>query len=343
MPSPFTLSCLRRLSAPLVIAAAVGLAGCGDGHHPTPTIAETAAASPQFSTLAAVANFVGGEVATLLTSPGSLTVFAPTNAAFDALARELTGNQAAVASSLLSDANRPLLDTVLRYHVLGTRVASTAVPIGQPIDPVLAGTDSFRIDRAGTALVITDGRFRTSRIVQTDLSASNGVIHAIDKVILPPEAVPSRSIAQIAAGNENFSSLVAALGFASINGDLVTLLSGSGSFTVFAPDNAAFDALARELTGNPQATAAALLVPGNEALVRSVLQYHVLTTQVLRDQVPLGTPIATAQGGNFAVTSQNGALTITDARNRTARIVATDVRATNGVVHVLDRVILPAP
>ena len=343
MPSRFALSRLRRLSIPLAIAAAIGLAGCGDGHHPPPTIAQTAAASPEFSTLSAVVSFVGGEVSSLLASSGNLTVFAPTNAAFDALARELTGNPAAVASALLTDANRPLLDAVLRYHVLGIRVASSAVPIGQPIDPVLAGTDSFRVDRAGTALVITDGRFRTSRIVQTDLGAANGVIHAIDKVILPPEAVPSRSIAQIAAGNENFTSLVAALGFASVNGDLVSLLSGSGSFTVFAPTNAAFDALARELTGNPQATAGAILVPGNEALVRSVLQYHLLTSQVLRNQVPLGAPITTAQGGSFTVGLSNGALTITDARNRTAGIVATDVRATNGVVHVIDRVILPAP
>ena len=104
MPSGFTLSRLRRLSAPLVIAAAVGLAGCGDGHHPPPTIAQTAAASTEFSTLAAVVNFVGGEVSSLLSSPGDLTVFAPTNAAFDALARELTGNSAAVASALLAEA-----------------------------------------------------------------------------------------------------------------------------------------------------------------------------------------------------------------------------------------------
>ncbi|MFN9772726.1 MAG: fasciclin domain-containing protein, partial [Burkholderiales bacterium] len=161
----------------------------------------------------------------------------------------------------------------------------------------------------------------------------------LDRVILPAD----KSIVEIAASLPQFSSLVAAVQFASIDGDLVRLLSGPGRFTVFAPTNAAFDALARELTHDANATAAALLVPANRDLVRAVLQYHVLGARVLRAEVPAGQPIDPVLAGNatFTVNARGNALVITDARHRDATIAATDVFATNGVVHVLDRVILP--
>ena len=177
----------------------------------------------------------------------------------------------------------------------------------------------------------------------TDVAADNGLIHAIDKVLLPAEATPGRSIVQIAAGNADFSSLVAALQFASNDGDLVSLLSGAGTFTVFAPTNAAFDSLARELLHSPTATAAHLLVTGNQELIRNVLQYHVLGARVLLAEVPLGTPIDPVLAGNatFTIAAPGGKPTIADARHRTAGIVATDLFANNGVVHVIDNVILP--
>jgi transforming growth factor-beta-induced protein len=360
---------IRLLAVPVLAAA---LAACGsDGTDapaavlgatqsaaPTPapapapaatsvkSIVETAASIPAFSSLVAAVRFasVDDDLVRLLSGAGSFTVFAPTNDAFDALARELTRNPAATAADLLVPANKALVRSVLQYHVLGARVARADVPLGQPIDPVLEGTDSFRVDASGGALVITDGRVRTARIVQTDVAATNGLIHVIDKVILPPAASADRTIAEIALGNENFSSLVAAAQFASNDGDLLALLSNPGTLTVFAPTNAAFDALARELTGNAAATATDLLVPANKALVRSVLQYHVLAAEVFAAGIRPGRAVEPALGGGafFKIEVVGGVPTIVDGRGRNAAIVATDIDATNGVIHVLDRVILPA-
>ncbi|HOB03456.1 MAG TPA: fasciclin domain-containing protein, partial [Casimicrobium huifangae] len=114
-----------------------------------------------------------------------------------------------------------------------------------------------------------------------------------------------------------------------------------GPFTVFAPTNAAFDALARELTGNAAATATALLVPENKALLRAVLTYHVVAARVLKAEIAVNTPITTVQGRTFVIQAPTSGVTITDGRNRVANITATDVLASNGVIHVIDKVILP--
>jgi transforming growth factor-beta-induced protein len=313
---------------------------------PKTTIVGMASALPGFSSLVAALQFAseGGDLVSLLSTPGTFTVFAPTDEAFDALARELTRNPAATAADLLVPANKALVRAVLQYHVLGATVRKADVPLGAAIDPVLAGSDTFRIDANGDALVITDARFRTARIVATDVSATNGVIHAIDRVILPAAADADRTIVEIATGNENLSTLVAALQFASNDGDLVALLSGPGTFTVFAPTNAAFDALARELTGSANATGADLLVPANKALVRDVLRYHALVSEVFAAQLKSGRAIEPALGANsyFKVELGGAKPVIVDGRGRNTNIIATDIDATNGVVHLLDRVILPA-
>jgi len=329
-----------------VVAPSAPAAEPGTSALAPKSIVEVASALPDFSSLVAALAFASenGDLVSLLSGAGAFTVFAPTNEAFDALARELTRNPDASAADLLVPGNEALVRAVLQYHVLGARVVRADVPLGTPIDPVLEGDDTFRIDAAGEALVITDGRVRTARITTTDVEAMNGVIHVIDRVILPAAAQADRSIVEIALGNENLSSLVAALQFASIDGDLVALLSGPGAFTTFAPTNAAFDALARELTGQSGATAADLLVPGNEALVRAVLQYHVLAAEVFAADIRLGRAVEPALGGGafFKIEAIGGVPTIVDGRGRNAAIVATDIDATNGVIHLLDRVILPA-
>lgn len=303
------------------------------------TIVEVAAGNAGLSSLVAALRFAGDDLVALLSGAGSFTVFAPTNDAFDALARELTGRPEATAADLLVPANRALLRSVLQYHVLATEVFAAEIRNGRAVEPLLGGGAFFRIDLGGARPTIVDGRARTAGIVTTDVDATNGVVHLIDRVILPAD----RSIAQLAAATPQFSSLVAALRFASVDGDLLTLLSGPGAFTVFAPTDAAFDALARELTHDPHANAASLLVPANRALVRAVLQYHVLGARVLRAEVPLRAPIDPVLAGtaSFVVDAAGGALRITDARHRDATIVATDTFASNGVIHTIDRVILP--
>jgi uncharacterized surface protein with fasciclin (FAS1) repeats len=137
---------------------------------------------------------------------------------------------------------------------------------------------------------------------------------------------------QVAQGNPDFSVLVEAV----VAAGLTSTLSGPGPYTVFAPTNAAFTAALTELG----LTKAQLLDPVNKPLLTKILTYHVVSGKYLKAQVPVGTPIATLQTETLTVDST---LTITDQRGRKAKITATDIAATNGVVHVIDKVILPKP
>jgi len=304
---------LRRLAA----VAALGIvAACGGGDDNDRNVVQVAQGDARFSIL--VEAVTAADLATTLSSPGPFTVFAPTNDAFAALLSEL----GVTKDQLL--ANKPLLTAVLKYHVVPASVARAAVPIGLPITPIDGGI--FKVDPVGADLVVTDGRNRTSTIVAADIAASNGVIHAIDKVLLPAD----RNIVQTAAANPSFSVLVEAVDAANLAGTL----SGAGPFTVFAPTDAAFAALLTELG----LTKAQLLA--NTALLTRVLTYHVVPSRVLKAQVPIGAAITTVEGGTFSV---DASLAITDQRGRSANITATDVLASNGVIHAIDKVILPAP
>jgi len=184
----------------------------------------------------------------------------------------------------------------------------------------------FKIDAVGSDLIITDGRNRSSKIILADVSASNGVIHAIDKVLLPA----NKTVVETAIANPDFSILVEAVTAA----DLGATLSGAGPFTVFAPTNAAFASLLTELGISKEALLA------NKTLLTQVLTYHVVSGRVLKAEVPVGSAIKTVQGETFTIDSS---LNVNDQRARKAKIVATDVLASNGVIHVIDKVILPKP
>lgn len=137
-------------------------------------------------------------------------------------------------------------------------------------------------------------------------------------------------VVQLAQSNADLSILVEAISAAG----LVDTLKGAGPFTVFAPTNAAFAALLSELG----VTKAQLLA--NKPLLTAVLTYHVIAAKVEKAQIPLGKAVKTVQGSVLKVEANNNVLTITDGRNRTSRIIATDLQARNGVVHVIDRVLL---
>ena len=301
--------------AALSVVALVAACGGGDDAHPI-NIVETAQSDARFSIL--VEAVVAADLASTLSGPGPFTVLAPTNDAFAALLTEL----GLTKQQLLAD--KALLTSVLTYHVLAGKVNKADVPVGKAIKTLQGGI--FKIDAVGAALRVTDGRNRTATIIVTDLATSNGVIHAIDKVLLPA----NKNVVQTAAELSDFSILVEAVTAA----DLAGTLSGTGPFTVFAPTNAAFAALLTELG----LSKAALLA--DKALLTKVLTYHVLGAQVLKAEVPIGTPIKTLQGDTFTVSA---ALAIADQRGRSATIVGTDVLTSNGVIHVLDKVILPSP
>ena len=304
---------LQRRS--LLLGSLALLAACGsdDGK---PTVLGVAKHDAQFSILVEAVQAAGLE--STLDGVGPFTVFAPTNNAFSALLTELGLSKA----QLLAD--RTLLTSVLTYHVLPAKVEKAGVPLGKAITTVQGGY--FKVEApTGGALTIQDGRNRSSAITATDVAASNGVVHVIDKVILPP----NRNIVQTAQALPDFSVLVEAV----VAANLATALSGSGPLTVFAPTNAAFTDLLTRLGR----TKAQLLA--DTALLTSVLRYHVVNGRVLKADVPLGAPIATLEP-NKTFTVDN-TLTITDARGNKAKIVSTDVFTANGVIHVIDKVILP--
>jgi len=309
---------MTQLRIPLALALAAALVGCGDSNDPPPpgTIVQVAQGNADLSIL--VEAVVAADLATTLSGPGPFTVFAPTNAAFSALLTELGVTKAQLL------ANKPLLTAVLKYHVLAARVQKAQIPLGKQIAPLEDGI--FKIEQSGQDLVITDGRNRSARITAADVAASNGTVHVIDRVILPAD----KNIVDTAAGIADFSILVEAV----VAADLAGALSGAGPFTVFAPTNAAFAALLTELG----VTKAQLLA--NKPLLTAVLTYHVLPGRVLKGDVVPGVQPATLQGETFSISA---ALAVTDQRTRTANITATDVLTSNGVIHVLDRVILPSP
>ena len=282
---------------------------------PTDLVA-LAQADPDLSIL--VEAVVAADLVTTLKGSGPFTLLAPNNAAMAALLTELGMTK----SQLLAD--KPLLTTVLTYHVLSGKVERAQIPAGKAISTLQGGI--FKVDVVGDTATITDGRNRTAKIVSTDRQASNGVMHGIDRVLLPA----NQTLLQTAQALPQFSILVEAI----MAANLQDALSAPGPLTVFAPTNNAFALLLTELTIDK----AALLASGT--LLTDLLRYHVVPGRVLKADVPIDTAITTLEGKTFSVSSD---LVVTDQLLRGTQISATDVLASNGVIHVIDRVLLHAP
>jgi len=158
----------------------------------------------------------------------------------------------------------------------------------------------------------------SANVTVADVDVKNGVIHVIDKVLLPP------SIVDLAIANESFSILVQAV----VKANLVDALSAAGPFTVFAPTNAAFEALFATLgvSGVADLTAEQLT---------PILTYHVVSGNVLSSQLSAG-DVPTLNGESLSI-----AVSPAPSINGTVNIVATDVQGSNGIIHVIDQVLLP--
>ena len=305
------LSKRQFLKLSLASGVALSLSACGGGDEHD--IVDVLSDYPEYSLLVEAVQAAG--LVDTLKGRGPFTVFAPTNTAFVNLLGELETTKDALF------ANKGLLTTVLTYHVLGSRVPAADIPFGRAITTVETGI--FKIDNVGGP-VITDERNRTANITVTNLYASNGVIHGIDKVILPGD----KDIVATAQSVPDFSVLVEAV----IAANLVTTLQGAGPFTVFAPTNAAFTAALSELGVSKEDLFA------DTGLLTQILTYHVVPARVLKAEVPLNTNITTVEDATFQV---NSSLQIVDVANRLPNIGPTDVLTSNGVIHVIDRVILP--
>ncbi len=355
---------MRRnfLSAIAALATATLLAACGGGGGgsdapaaasggATPpaantTVASTVAEKPELSTLKAAVAYVDEgsdeKLAPELAAKGNMTMFAPTNAAFDKLAQELVG-PGKKGADLLQPQYKDDVRDIIKNHMLVGQALKSNMSMNSTASTFLDISATINITIANGVLTITDGQGNICKVTLADIFTGNGIVHIIDCVIKPPKPMMGKSIVAIASETPTLSSLVAALGFASNNNDLVNLLSKKGTYTVFAPNNEAFDALAAELLGAGK-TAKDLLVPANKDLVRAVLQYHVLGSVVTKAAIPLGKPIDPVLEGKdiFKIDAVGGKVIITDGRNRKSEIIATDIKAKNGVVHVISKVILPA-
>ena len=286
---------------------------CGDDDTNEPaeqSIVEIATSDAQFSILVSALSRVG--LVSVLEGNGPFTVFAPTNAAFQAAGIDLDA---------LSD---EALTEVLLYHVLGAEVMSTDIADGQTYVTTAAQTGpgntqlSMLIEKTAAGVKINNA----ATVTTADVDATNGVIHIVDAVILPLNVVGH------AAANSNFTSLIATIGAAS--GDLATVLSGTGPFTVFAPTNSAFDAIASVTAGL------------DADQLAKVLTYHVVSGNVRSGALSDGLSVATVNGESFTVNISGSSVTLTDANGGVSTVLLTDVQAINGVIHVIDQVIIPA-
>jgi uncharacterized surface protein with fasciclin (FAS1) repeats len=286
-----------------------------------PNIMDIAAADSRFDTLEAAIK-AAGLADTLASSSNSFTVFAPTDDAFAAL-------PAGTVESLLADP-KGALTNVLLYHVVAGAKDSSAVLASSSLTTVY-GTDLAVSVRDGKAYV------NDSQIIITDIQAKNGIIHVIDAVLIPtgaPEKMEDKmetaksdlpTIAEIAIADGRFNTLVAALTAA----DLAGTFLAPGDYTVFAPTDDAFAAL-------PAGTIDALLADPKGALT-DILLYHVVGDSLSRDQIATDDTIFTLNGKALVV-SHNGT-NIVDIGG--AKLLITDIQASNGVIHVIDRVLIP--
>lgn len=322
---------IRIVYALLIAAFAFSAVGAPSARaaQTTGTIVDVALAANaetgEFSILIAALQAANPDIIRRLSNPErEFTVFAPTDAAFTALLAEL----GVTAEQLLSD--KMMLSRVLRYHIARGELEAAEVLASDRIRTLQGG----RLWQAGG--VITDANGRTANIVQTDIQASNGIIHVIDNVLLPkpkPTEVEGSIVETALAVNAEtgeFSILIAALQAA--NPEIMRKLSRTGEYTVFAPTDAAFLDLLDELG----LTAEQLL--SNQALVSRVLRYHIVLQELDSSEVLASQRIRTWQGG---VLSQNGGV-LTDANGRTSNIIDVDIQTSNGIIHVIDTVVLPS-
>ncbi|MBK9254697.1 MAG: fasciclin domain-containing protein [Saprospiraceae bacterium] len=267
------------------------------------TVVDIIVNSPDHNTLEAAV--IAADLAGVLSGDGPFTVFAPTDAAFAALPE-------GTIDSLLNDI--PALTAILTYHVVGTTALSGDLIDGQIIT-TLNGKDI-------TVTINANGVFiNNAQVTVADIIADNGVVHVIDAVLLPPAA--SNTVVDIIVNSPDHNTLEAAV----IAADLADVLSGDGPFTVFAPTDAAFAAL-------PEGTIDSLL--NDIPTLTAILTYHVVGTTALSGDLIDGQIITTLNGTDITVTINANGVFIND-----AQVTIADIEADNGVVHVIDAVLLP--
>jgi uncharacterized surface protein with fasciclin (FAS1) repeats len=350
---------MRKLALLMMLVAAllVGVSAVAAQDAPTQTIAELVVASagaetPEFSILLAAVGAANPAILEALSSADNqLTVFAPTDAAFADLLAALE----TTPEDLLANTN--LLNVVLQYHIVPAMFDAAAIV---QLDGALVGT---QLPDAPLAISVMDGTVMVNgaTVVAADVMATNGVVHVIDQVLVPadameraeamgmmaeatpmPDASAPQTIGEIAIGLSTaeapeFTTLVAAVGAA--DASILALITGSAQITVFAPVDAAF-AAAAEMMGVTPAD-----VLADQGTVNRILAYHVVPGSFSAAAVVAAAEAAGEEGINVAtylpgttlnIRVMDGAVMVNN-----ATVAQADVMASNGVIHVIDAVLLP--
>jgi transforming growth factor-beta-induced protein len=326
----------KSIFVPVLLALSIVIAACAPAAAPAPApvptqapakveptpmpemkeeakkdIVDTAVAAGSFKTLATALGAAG--LVDALKGAGPFTVFAPTDEAFAAL-------PAGTLDALLRDPKA--LGEVLKYHVVSGAVKAADVVKLSEAKSLQGEPIAIKVD--GSKVMVNG-----ANVVSTDIETSNGIIHVIDAVILPPsiakaeEKMEAKDIVDTAVAAGSFKTLAAALGAAG----LVDALKGEGPFTVFAPTDEAFAAL-------PAGTVEGLLK--DPKALAEILKYHVVAGKVMAADAAKLTEAETLQGAPIAISVKDGKVMIND-----AEVVSADVEASNGVIHVINKVILP--
>lgn len=300
---------------------AVGFISCGDDEGEVlefDTIAQIATDTPELSTL--VAALERADLVATLDGDTDFTVFAPTNAAFNAF---LADNGFSDLESIPVD----VLRQTLLNHVVTGNFQSSSLTTGYVKTNATESNTGNNIDifinvENGVQL---NGQ---SRVSSADIIASNGTVHVVDAVIALPTVVT------FATADANFEILTAALTRSDLTTDFVGTLSAEGPFTVFAPTNDAFGDLLAELGLSGLSD-----IPVET--LDAVLKYHVIAgANVLSSTLTDDMEVSTLQNVDFMIDLDNGA-EIVDNQGRRTSIIVTDVQSSNGVIHVINRVLLP--
>jgi uncharacterized surface protein with fasciclin (FAS1) repeats len=297
----------------MLLSSVLLFTACKKDDDPAPSannIATIVSTNASFSTL--YAGLQAAKLTDTFKATGPFTVFAPDNDAFSKLTLNAS-NIGAVQG----------LSNILLYHTIkGSKITAAQVPAGPNAKVVTASGDSVFVTK-NTAGVYING----IKVKQADVDATNGVVHVIERVLLPPAG----NIVQVAQLDTTFKLLVQAV----VKCNLQGVLSGPSIFTVFAPTNTAFKQAGFDSAAIANAT------PATIATLSTVLKYHVISGRVFSSDLSEGLQPAMLDGGKTTITLAGGAKVKGTTNTTASNIVVTDVMARNGVVHVIDRVLLP--
>jgi len=290
-----------------------------DFELPKDNIVEIAEDTPELSTLVSALKLFP-DLVSVLSSEGTLTVFAPTNDAFTALL-------GAIGQTELSDVPESVIRDLLEYHVISTAAITSSELTNGGTAETVSGEDV-------TVSITVDGIFISdAKVAEADIEASNGVIHIMEAVMVNPSIQPIvGTIVAPAYFNKNFTILTTAV--LAADPSILTTLLGEGpggmGMTLFAPTNDAF-------------TAAGITELPDQATLNAVLTYHVIDATLKKEDLPLSTAAALeveTLGGNVYLTNKGGDAGVF--LNGNSEVVVPDIEESNGVVHVINRTLLPA-